>query len=148
MNQITVNSRAWFNEFINADDFATDTGDYSDYFKALGLERMKLSTSITVKTYTTASAGNAFLFTDLGATATFTMTMPNWATEGFKVGNTVKIVRGASTINETISNISGNVLTVSDSGIAAALTISSGSYYHDIEIRNTTVPTSLVFKFD
>lgn len=147
MNQLTVNSRAWYNEFRNGATFATDTGVYSDYFKMLGLERGKFSTSITIKTNVTATSGNEFLFDDSGADATFTMALSNWAIEGFKIGDDVRIVRGGSDIDETITNISGNILTVSDSGIAAALTLSAGTYYDDIEIRNITVPTSLVFKF-
>jgi len=41
MNFLTINSRAFYNEFINDDDFATDTGNYSDFFKSENIERLK-----------------------------------------------------------------------------------------------------------
>lgn len=147
MNQITVNSRGFLNEFRNGDAFSTDVAVASIYPKILAGERTRFETSITIQTNVTATSGNEFLFTDLGSTVSFKMSLSNWATEGFKIGDDVRIVRGSYTIDETITNIYGDTIVMTDSGVAATLFISSGSYYDDIEIRNITVPTSLIFKF-
>ena len=147
MNQITVTSRQWLNEFRNGATFATDTGVFSDFPKMEGLERVKVVSNIEVKTTVIANSSNEFLFTDIGGSATLTMSLSNWAVEGFKVGDDVRLVRGVNTIDEVVEYISGNVITISDSGIAATLTIVSGTYYDDLELRNITPPTSVVFKF-
>lgn len=148
MNILTVNSRAIYNEFINDDDFLTDTGDYSDYFKAQCVERVKFAFSISIKTLVTASASYEILFETDGTNATWTLPSGYWSTEGFKVGNTIRVVQGANEDDATISSISGGVMITNDPGFTGApLNLIDGTLYDDIEIRNTTVPTSLLFKF-
>lgn len=147
MNSLIVNSRKWFSEFRNGSTFATDTSVFSTYFKENTIERVKLITNVTISSFVNSSTTSEILFTDLGATATFTHPYLNWTTEGFKVGDTIRIINGVGNIAATISNISGTVLTCNDAGIAAALTIASGTSYPDLNIQNTTVPTSLVYQF-
>lgn len=147
MNKITVITRDWLNEFRNGPAFLSNPTVSSNYPKFEGLERVQLTTVFSISTYVQASPANEFLFTDLGASATLTMSLPNWATEGFKVGDSVRLVYGALTIDETVEALAGNVITISDSGIVATLGIVSGTYYDDLELRNITIPTSVQFKF-
>jgi hypothetical protein len=145
MNQIIINSREWLNELINGATFASGSG--VAFPKMAALERVKVTTNFSVKTFVLASSANEFLFQTNGTSATLTMSLSNWATEGFKVGDSVKLVYAALSIDETVEAISGNVITISDSGIVAALGVVSGTYYDDLELRNITVPTSVQMKF-
>lgn len=148
MNVLVVNSRAFYNEFINDDDFLTDTGDYSTYFKAQCIERIKVASTISIKTIVTASASYEILFETDGTDATWTLPVGAWSTEGFKVGNTIEVAQGANTDTATISSLSGSVMITNDPGFTGApLNLVDNTLYNDIEIRNTTLPTSLIFKF-
>lgn len=147
-NQISVNSRKFFREPRNGSTFATDTGVFSTYFKANILERVKFQTTITVKTIVEATTTTEILFEQGTSEVFFTHPYANWSDEGFKIGDTIRILVGASVANETITNIVGNVLTTTDATpVAATLGIVDGTYYDNLVFRNTTLPTSLVFKF-
>jgi hypothetical protein len=145
MNQIQIISREWLNEFLDGSSLTSGGG--IDYPKMEALERVKVITTFSVKTFTLASSANEFLFETDGVSATLTMSMPNWATEGYKVGDSVKLLYGGNDIDETVEAISGNVITISDSGIVATLGVIDGTYYDDMELRNITVPTTVTFKF-
>lgn len=147
MNHLTVDVRSYFNKLRNDDDFTDNPTDYAGYFKALVWEDVKFVSGITIKTNLLASPTAEILFTTDGTTATWTHPYLNWGPEGFKVGNTIRVVRGVNTEDATIASISGNVMTCNDPGFVAGLTIVSGTSYDDLEFRNTTIPTSLVFKF-
>jgi hypothetical protein len=145
MNQITVISREWLNEFLDGSSLTSGSG--IAYPKMEALERVRVLTTFSVKTFVLATSANEFLFETDGVSATLTMSLSNWATEGFKVGDDVKLLYGGNEIDEAVQSISGNVITISDSGIVAALGVVSGTYYDSMELRNITVPTTVNFKF-
>lgn len=148
MNQISVNDTKWFNELLNGPTFALNTGVYSTFFKALNLCRQKMVSNITVKTSLSASLSAEVLFGTDMTTAYFIHPFLNWASEGFKVGDTMKVVRGATEEDVTIASIVGTTLTCNDPGFTGApMNLIAGTEYSDLIFRNTTVPTSLVFKF-
>lgn len=147
MNQLTVVSRALRNELINAADFASNTGEEATYFKALTWERVRYTLNYTIQTSVSATLSTEITFSTNTSEATWTHPYANWATEGFKVGDSIKILNGTGNIVETVTSISANVMKTTDSGITAALTIVSGTSYPDLVFRNQTTPTSLLYKF-
>lgn len=147
MNLINVDSRNWLNEFINGDDFSVDTFDTSSIAKFNLLERVRFKTTVSVRTVVLANVTTEILFETDTVNATWTHPYSSWAVEGFKVGDTIRVLRGVSDEDATISSISGSVMVTNDPGFTAGLTIVSGTSYDDIEFRNTTVPTSLFFKY-
>lgn len=148
MNQISVNDTKWFNELLNGPTFSVNTGVYSTFFKALNLCRQKMVSNITVKTSLSASLSAEVLFGTDTTTAYFIHPFLNWASEGFKVGDTMKVVRGVTEEDVTIASIVGTTLTCNDPGFTGApMNLVDGTEYSDLIFRNTTVPTSLVFKF-
>jgi len=147
MNNIVVNSRTWRDQLINDIDFLDNAPSFSTFFKAVAFETVRLTTNVSVSTNVTASVSTEILFSTSAGTATWTHPYSNWATEGFKVGDTIRVVRGGSDEDATISSISANVMQCNDPGFVAGLTIVSGTSYPDLEFRNTTVPTSVLFKY-
>jgi hypothetical protein len=148
MNQISVNDTKWFNELLNGPTFGSNTGEYSTFFKALNFVRQKMVSNITVKTSLSASVSAEILFGTDTTTAYFIHPFANWSTEGFKVGDTMKVIRGANSEDVTIASIVGTTLTCNDPGFTGApMNLVDGTEYPDLVFRNTTVPTSLIFKF-
>lgn len=148
MNQISVNDTKWFNELLNGPTFALNTGVYSTFFKALNLCRQKMVSNITVKTSLSASLSAEVLFGTDTTTAYFIHPFANWSTEGFKVGDTMRVLQGANSEDVTIASIVGTTLTCNDPGFTGApMNLVDGTEYPDLVFRNTTVPTSLIFKF-
>lgn len=146
MNLITVNNRKFFREFRNGSTFSVDPGVFSTFFKANTLERVKFTTSISVKTVVVANSSNEIQFITDGVNATWILPS-NWAPEGFKTGDTVRFVRGGLIANATISSISAGVMVTNDPGFIGTLLLASGNFYDDLEVRNTTTPTSLIFQY-
>lgn len=147
MNHITINTRGWNNQLLNGDDFSLNPSEFATFFKALVWEKVKMETSITIKTNVLANSTTEILFETDTVDATWTHPYLNWSTGGFKVGDTIRVVKGALTDDATIESISGNVMVTDDPGFTASLVIVDGTAYDDLEFRNTTVPTSLVYKF-
>jgi len=147
MNNIVVNSRTWRDQLINDVDFLDNAPSFSTFFKSVAFETVRLTTNVSVSTNVLASVSTEILFSTSAGTATWTHPYSNWATEGFKVGDTIRVVRGGSDEDATISSIIGNVMQCNDPGFVAGLTIVSGTSYPDLEFRNTTVPTSVIFKY-
>lgn len=149
MNLLTVNSRKFFREHRNGSTFSTDTSVYSSFFKANTLERVKFSTSITIATKVLANASTEIQFVQGTSEVFFIHPYLNWNTEGFKIGDTISIRKGALSVAETITALSGLTMTTTDvNNVAATLTIVDGTFYNDLEFYNTTVPTSLNFQFN
>lgn len=150
MNKITVNSRKFWNQLINGDTFAVDTADFTTFWKANVIEKIKTETTFTAHTFVKASATVEIEFVTDNTNATFTHPFANWANEGFKIGDYVTIVRGVNSYQELITNIQANVLTTTDSSggvLSPTLFITSGQSYPDLEFYNTTVPTAFNMQF-
>lgn len=147
-NQLSVTNRKWWREPRNGSNFSTDTGVYSTYFKVNTLERVKYQATLTIKTVVAATTTAEILFEQGTGEVYFTHAYANWAAEGFKVGDQVKIVNGAFMGGETILALVGNVMTTTDTiPVAAGLGLVDGTWYDNIEFRNMTQPTSLIFKY-
>lgn len=148
-NQIIVTDRKWFREPRNGSTFSTDTGVYSTYFKVNILERVKFQTTFKVHSSVLASTTVEIQYASVaGGDTALIHPFSNWSDEGFKVGDTIKVVQGANEDNVTIAYLYGTVLQISGTPLSAApLNLVTGTYYDDLEIYNTTLPTSLVFKF-
>ena len=148
MNQIAILSRKFYCEPINGSTFSANLGDFVPYLKANIIEKLKFISEFEVKTSVLADATTEILFTTSGGNSFLTHPYLSWAPEGFKIGDTIKVVRGANSDTGTITALSAGVMTISGTDFAGApLNLVSGTSYNDLEVYNATVPTSCVFKY-
>lgn len=148
MNHITILSRKFYCESINGPTFASNLSDFVPYLQGNTIEKLKFISEIEVKTSVLADPATEILFTTSGGNSFLTHPYLSWAPEGFKVGDTIKLIQGANEDTATITALTGMVMKLSGTDFTGApLNLVSGTYYDDVEIYNTTIPTSCVFKY-
>jgi hypothetical protein len=150
MNYVVPTDRKFLTQYRNGSTFATNpTTDYVTYTQGNAVENMKLVATYEVSTISEASALIQFTITDEGSLIKITHPFNNWSAEGFVVGNAITVEANSNTVNETVSNIVGQDMYITDTGgtFIATLGIVSGDSRSDVVIFVTTVPTSLIFKF-
>jgi len=118
---INVISRKFYNQIVNGEDFTLNTGTFTNFLKGNSGGKYKAIHDIGVEWYSVASQVgttiiNGFTFT---ATAdTIERQTGSWVEDGFKLGDTIKVVSTGATNDGTytISNITDLVVTCSGAG--------------------------------
>ena len=152
MNIINVTSRAFLSQQRNGEDFLTNpVTDNVSFYQVDASEKTKLITTIEVSTIEEASNTSEFFAETVGTQIKITHPFNNWTNAGFGVNNVVRIENSntaSAFISETVENINGNEMFLSDSGFFAALGTTDGDASPYYVFKVTTVPTALQYKFN
>ena len=141
-----IGDRKFLNKYRNGDDFSVDpTTDYSSFLQGNLLETLRLNVTYDVYTITEGVSLRA------DANGTIGVIIRNdtivWKTEGFSVGDTVRVEANGNNISGTVTAILGNYLYINAAGFFGTLGVVDGETRADFVLKVTSVPTSLIFKF-
>lgn len=151
MNILDVTSRHFLSQLRNGEDFLTNpSSDFVSFYQINAPERTKLITTIEVSTIEEASSTSQFLAETVGSQIKITHPFDNWTNAGFGEANAIRIENSdtAASTNETVENINGNEMFISDTGFFAALGTTDGDSSPFYVFKVTTVPTALTYKFN
>lgn len=148
MNSVLPLNRRFLCQHRNGDDFLTNpTTDFVTYLQADTVENIKLIAQYEVSTITEASSLAQITALVVGSQVKLTHPFNSWNTEGMVVGNSIRVEANSNTITETIENIVGQDMYISDSGFLSTLSVIDGNSRSDYVVKVLTVPTSLILKF-
>jgi hypothetical protein len=149
MNFVIPTSRKFLTQYRNGDTFATNpTTDFVSYYQGNTLEKMRLDATYQVYTITEASELSPIQVYQSGAEYVLKLSATEWSSEGFVVGNSLRLESGASSTNSaTVSNIVGNLMYITSINILTLFGFTDGDFQTNLTIKNRTVPTGLIFKF-
>ena len=148
MNFVIPIDRKFLTEYRNGTTFATNpTTDFVSYMQGDTTERMKLVATYEVSTIVEASSLVQISALVIASQVRLTHPFNTWSVEGLVVGDSIIVEANGNTTTETVENIVGQEMFISDTGFIAALGITDGDARPDFVIKVTTVPTSLIFKF-
>ena len=148
MNIVTPIDRKFLCQHRNDDAFGTNPGtDFVPYIQGGVIEKLKVVSTYQVSTITQASTFVTISATVVGTEIKLHHPFNDWSNEGFVVGNTVRIEANANNTTETVNNIVGQDMYITDTGFILALGVTDGDLRDDYVIKVTTQPTSLIFKF-
>jgi len=150
MNVIEViGDRRYYCQQRNEEDFSTNLADYSTYFQGNIREKLQLSVTYGISTIVEANADRLIEAINTGGGSIILKnTTISWGiTEGFVVGNTIRVFANGNQVNGVITAILGNQMFVNAPMFFSTLGVFSGVLRSDYIVVNTTIPTSLVFKF-
>lgn len=149
MNYVTPLDRKVLCQHRNGDNFATNPlTDFVPFMKGEVIEKLKITTQFEVYTIVSANLFLQIKAETVGTEIKVTHPYNSWNSEGFVVGNTVRIEANGAFVNETVTNIVGTEMYLTDTGpFFTALGVPDGDYRSDYVLKVTTPPTSLIFSF-
>ena len=151
MNIINVTSRRFLSQQRNGEDYLTNpTTDFAGFYQANAIEKTKLITVVEVSTIFEANSLEEVYAETVGSQIKLVHPFDSWINQGFGENNAIRIENsntGAST-NETVENVNGNEMFITDTGFFAALGTTDGDSSPYYTIKVTTVPTALTYKFN
>lgn len=151
MNIINVTSRRFLSQQRNGEDYLTNpTTDFAGFYQANAIEKTKLITVVEVSTIFEANSLEEVYAETVGSQIKLVHPFDSWINQGFGENNAIRIENSntAAFTNETVENVNGNEMFITDTGFFAALGTTDGDSSPYYTIKVTTVPTALTYKFN
>jgi len=148
MNFVLPIDRKFLCQHRNGDDFLTlPATDFVPYVQGEIIEKLKVIAQYEVSTITEASPSSQILAETVGAQVKITHPFNDWSSEGFVVGNSIRIEVGPLSVDQTVENIVGTDMYVTSTLFFSTLGTTDGDARPDYILKVLTQPTSLIFQF-